>query len=205
MRKYLPGITAFILAFGILSISFMKSASIRYAFTQVSPKPTEKPTIVKIDYQVPYPGKILPDHLLWPAKASRDKIWHLLSANLLRRAELSVLFADKRLLMSKALFEKQKPDLGFSTLTKAEKYLEKALVEEGLARKEGQDTSRVLVKIATSALKHREIINEILEIAPGDAKPGIVTMEGKVIDVYKRAVEALNSKGITAPVNPFDQ
>lgn len=205
MRKYLPGISAFILAFGILSISFLKSASIRYAFTQASPKPSDQPSSITIEYQLPYPGKIMPDHPLWLLKASRDQVWYKISGSSSKKAELSILFADKRLLMSRALFEKTKPDLGFSTLTKAEKYLEKALVEESLARKEDQDTSQLLVKIATSALKHREIINEILEIAPGDAKPEIVTIEGKAIDVYKRAVEALNSKGVVAPINPFDQ
>lgn len=205
MRKLLLGSAVFILAFGILSVSVLESASPRYVFSQASPKPSSDPKDLIIDYQLSYPGKVMPDHPLWLVKAARDRLWHTISMNPIKKAELSVLFSDKRLLMSKALFEREKPDLGFSTLTKAEKYLEKALIEEGQAREKGVDTSSLLVKIATASLKHKEVINSILEIAPEDAKPGIIVIEGKVIEVYKKAAEILNSKGIEAPVNPFDQ
>jgi len=55
-------------------------------------------------------------------KAIRDKLWHVLTMDASKEAELSLLCSDKRLGMSKILFERGKPELAFSTLTKGEKY-----------------------------------------------------------------------------------
>src|SRR3989344_6290253 len=130
MRKYLLGFAVFVLAFGILSISVLRSASPRYAFSSPSPKPSDSPQEINIEYQLPYPGSVMPDSPFWVFKAGRDRVWYTLTLNPSKKSELALLFADKRFVMSKVLFEKQKPDMAFSTLTNAEKYLEMAASEE---------------------------------------------------------------------------
>lgn len=205
MRKYLLGILAFAFAFAILSISVFRSASVRYAFAT----PPSTPVLgsedkIKIDYQLPYPGRILPDSPFWPVKALRDRLWHALTVNHSKAAELSLLCSDKRLGMSKILFERGKPELAFSTLTKGEKYLEEAVDHESEARKKGADTSEILLKISNASLKHRQVIDEILTMAPEDAKPGIIKIEDYSTNAYNRTREALNSKGIPAPIDPFE-
>lgn len=196
MRKYLIGFSVFILAFGILSISVFKTASPKFVFSAPAPTatPTSKP--ISIDYQLPYPGKILPDNLFWPLKAGRDKIWYTFTFNSEKKAELALLLANKRLLMSKELFEREKPDLAFSTLTKSVKYLE-------TAQTEGKSDD-FLTKIATASLKHRQILREIMELAPADAKPEIILLDNKLRNIFKFAKESLNNKGLPAPINPFD-
>ncbi|MEK7550274.1 MAG: DUF5667 domain-containing protein [Patescibacteria group bacterium] len=197
MRKYLLGFTTFAIAFAILSISVLESASPHYAFA--APSPSSQPTLgtqeITVDYILPYPGRILPDSSFWFLKAIRDKVWLTLTKNHLRRAELSLLFADKRLSMSKTLFERQKAELAFSTLTKAEKYLEMAMFE---------DDTTYLIKLATASLKHKQVIEEILKVAPEDAKPGIIKIQIYSENIYIQTKNALNSKGITSPINPFD-
>jgi hypothetical protein len=207
MRKYLLGIAVFLLAFGVLSISVLESASVKYAFTSPTPEPSgglgSKPS-PKIEYQLPYPGTILPDSPFWSVKALRDKIWYALTTNVSKKSDLSLLFADKRLVMAKSLFEKDKPDLAFSTLTKAEKYLETALGLEKEARSRGMDTTSLLTKLATASLKHRQLIGEILLMAPEGAKPGIIKIEDYARTAYKQTSETLNSKGIPSPISPFE-
>lgn len=204
MRKFVLGLAVFFLAFGILSISVLRTATPRYAFSTPSPKPLDNPSKINIEYQLPYPGSIMPDSPFWVFKAGRDKLWYSLAFNPSKKAELALLFSDKRVVMSKTLFERQKPDLAFSTLTKAEKYLETAATQEALARGKGMDTGNLLTKIATASLKHMQLIEEILTLAPEDAKPEIILIENKVEGIYKNAKDALNSKGIPAPISPFD-
>lgn len=206
MRKYLLGVGAFIVAFGVLSISVLRSASPKYSFATPRPAPTIVlgASIGEIDYSLPYPGGILPDNPLWTLKALRDKIWYTITSNHLKKAELDLLFADKRLGSSLELMQKNKPDVAISTLSKGEKYLEMASAEENIARKEGMDTSSFLVKLALSSLKHREIIEEqLIPIAPEDGKPDIVKTEDYAKNAYKSARDALNNKGLPVPESPF--
>ena len=204
MRKYLLGLTGFVLAFGILGISFLKSASIRYAYAaSPSPTPSTKTQSVSVEYFLPYPGKIMPDSPTWTLKAMRDNVWYKITINPLKRAEIALLLSDKRLQMSKSLFENKKPDIGFSTLTKGEKYLEIAFADVNEAGKRGMNTSEFITKLATASLKHREVLDQILEIAPEDAKPGIIKIGDYPKNIYKETSSILNSKGLSTPKSPF--
>ena len=198
-----------IFAFGILTASIFRSASpVSFAFNLPSDSQLEKvkgaSSSAEIYYYFPYPGKILPDSPLWFLKALRDKIWLGITANIEKKAELNLLFADKRLISSRMLFERDKPELALTTLTKAEKYLEESANLEEESRKEGGDTSNLLLRLANASLKHTEVIYEILEIAPSDAKPEIIKTKNYSEKVSERCMQALQEKGMEAPKNPFN-
>lgn len=205
VRKSVAICCAIFLASVILSVSILRASSINYSFL---PTPVQtlaaSETDVNIDYVLPYPGRVLPDHPLWAVKALRDRLWLLVSVNPSRKAELYLLFADKRLASSKILFERGKADLAFSALTKAEKYLELARLKDEENRKGGMDTRQFLTRLANSSLKHREVVGEILDIAPEDAKPEIIKIESYSRDVYKNTRDTLNSRGMPIPNNPFN-
>ncbi len=199
-------LSTIVFASGILIISVLKSASINYAFSgKPTPKETTQPTPkeIKIDYTLPYPGGILPDSPIWPLKAGRDKLWFLVTTDSGKRGDLALLFADKRLAMAKTLFEKKKPDLGFSVLTKAEKYLEEASRIEKENRAKGLDTGSFLTKLANSSLKHRQIQEEILLLSPEDAKPKVLGIQEYSNNTFNSARDGLQSLGLTPPNNPF--
>lgn len=127
-----------------------------------------------VDYDITwggtiYPG-ILPDHLLYPLKMVRDRIWLFLTTDSLKKTELYLKFADKRLAAAKALFDNEKTDLGISTLTKAEKYLEKAISQERAAKEAGKETGELLDRLSRATLKHEEIILGFEEKIPDTAK-----------------------------------
>ena len=204
IRKYLLGFTLFVIAFAVLSVSVFKSASVRYAFATPSPEPAGDTEKVDIGYTLPYPGRIMPDNPLWPVKALRDRVWYLLTTNPAKKTELALLFSDKRLGMSKSLFEKQKPELAFSTLTKGEKYLEESMIQAKKAGEKGEDIYSFLGELSTASLKHRQVIGEILLTAPEDAKPEIIKTQDYSKNIYKETRDLLNSKGIAVPKNPFN-
>jgi len=204
LRKILLGIATFVFAFAVLSVSVFRSSAVNFAFATPSPTNVLAAEIPEVDYQFPYPGRVSPDDILWSFKAMRDRIWYLVTQNPGKRAELALLFSDKRLILAKGLFEIKKPDIGLSTLAKGEKYLELAVNQEKIARDGGADTSEFLVNLATASLKHRQVIEEILVLAPEDAKPEIIKIGDYSKNAYKASRDALNSKGMTAPKDPFD-
>jgi predicted acylesterase/phospholipase RssA len=200
MKAKIVGIiTTLIIAFTVLTVSVLKSASVPYAFSPMvlsESKVANKD--IKIDYVLAYPGGILPDSPLWYIKALRDKIWYVVTLNPSKKAELNLLFADKRLSMATSLFKQNKPDLGFSTLTKAEKYLIKAIP------KDAKDTA-YLNKLALASLKHREVIeNEILPISSEDLKPEVIKSIDYSKETYKKVRDLLRSIGLNPSPNPFE-
>lgn len=206
MKKYLLGFGALVLAFAVLFISVFQSATVNYIFATPTPIGVAVlgETTTQINYQMPFPGKILPDNPLWVFKAARDRVWYLLTPNHQKKAELALLFADKRLEASRELFEKRKPDIALSTLSKGEKYLEISFQEQLEASGEGMDTGSFLIKLANSALKHRQVLEEeLLPLAPEDARPEVVKIEDYAKNTYKSVRDALNGKGLSVPESPF--
>lgn len=195
------------LAFGILFTSIARTASVKYVFQS----PTEDVDSqvlgesITIDYQLPFPGRILPDSTLWPLKALRDRLWLLVTPSSQRKSELNLLFADKRLVMARMLFEKEKPEIAFSTLTKAEKYLESAYKLEQEARGRGVDTSELLQRMSKASLKHFEEMEKMQKISPDDAEPQIINVKENYAEkVYEMSRDALYAEGLVPPENPFN-
>lgn len=205
-KKFLIIVSALALAFGILFTSVFRTAAVKYDFEKdfdSGPSVLGEET-VNIDYVLPYPGRIHPDHFLWPVKAARDRIWLWITTNPTRRAELRLLFADKRLGSAKLLFEKGNPEIGLSTLTKAEKYLEEAGRDEQQNREMGIETAEFLKRLANASLKHYSVMQEIYGMAPDEAKPIIVQSEDYPKRVFEGARNALLEKGLTPAKNPFE-
>lgn len=189
-----------LIAFAILSISFLRIATPTYTYSPMvlSEKVENEVIPDKVDYQLAYQGKIGPDNPLWYAKAVRDRARYMLALNPTKKAELNLLYADKRLNSSIELFKNNKPDLGLITLTKAEKYLESAELQM-------TDDNELYKKIGLSSLKHREVIeNEILPITPEDLRPQVIKTLNYSKEVYIKVKEHMLSKGMVPPSNPFE-
>jgi len=110
----------------------------------------------KVDYYLPYPG-ILPDHPLYWLKMVRDRIQLWLITSPLAKAEKLLMYADKRLGAGWALIDGNKQELGVSTLTKAEKYLERAIM---IVLELGDEGEEVIFKekLTKAKKKHEEVL-----------------------------------------------
>jgi hypothetical protein len=195
--------TAFTLAFLILVISIFRVAETHYVLSQSPTKSAVKIKSLSINYTLPNPGKILPDSFLWPIKALRDKVWTALTYSPLEKANLYLLLADKRLIDAQILFEKGNPNLGMSVLSKGEIYLIQAQNEERIAYKSGVNTGTFLQKLAMSSLKHREVMDQIIETAPEDARPLISKTENYSKILYNQARDGILQASAVPPTNPF--
>jgi len=143
-------IMGLIFAVGVVSISGMQ--------VRAQQEETEKTIIAdeEVDYYLPYPG-ILPDHPLYWLKMVRDRVQLWLTTDQLAKAEKLLLYADKRLGAGWALIEGNKVDLGVTTLTKAEKYLERAVMTADKLG-DGGEEERFKEKLEKAERKHREVL-----------------------------------------------
>lgn len=152
-------------------------------------------TETKVDYYLPYPG-LLPDHPLYWLKMVRDRVQLWLTTDSLQRGEKLLLYADKRLGAGWALVEGNKPELGITTITKAEKYLEQAV---NLAQKlgEGEKEVKFKAKLAKAVKKHEEVLRLIKIKTEGGGEVNLLLEEVEVsvdFEDEEAAVELVQAK-----------
>src|SRR3989344_653212 len=120
----------------------------------------------KIAYNLPYPG-LLPDSPLYFVKIARDRITDFLTRDNFKRAELYLLYSDKRAAMSLILARKGKSQLAIDTFTKGEKYFLKIPdLLKSIKKQGGQAPSNFLETLKMSNAKHKEIVDELIKILP---------------------------------------
>jgi len=194
------------LSFGILFLSILRTATVKYEFSdrvhyhENAVLGEESP---HIHYYLADPGEVLPGSYLWPIKAFRDRAWLFLTTNPGKKADLLLLFADKRLVSGQIIFENDNPEFGLTTLFKAEKYLEQASLQEKKNREDGVDTSDFLLRLAVASLKHFEVLESILAIAPEDARQEIIELQNYSRKTYLQSRDLLTQTNKVLPENPF--
>lgn len=196
-KSILIGIALFfaiaILAFSVVRVS-AATQSQNYKIAPVENATTEKVATQEAqtnnDYFLAYPG-LLPDHPLYSLKMVRDRIWLWLTTNSLKKAELLLLFADKRLGAAKALIEGNKVELGVSTITKGEKYLERAIAQGKIATEKGEDAQALLEKLSQATLKHQEVLTELVNKVPESFKESLTKAISATQKSYEQIQEAL--------------
>ena len=120
----------------------------------------------KVIYNLPYPG-LLPDSPLYITKIIRDRITDFLTRDNLKKAELYLLYSDKRTSMSLVLASKGKSQLAIDTFAKGEKYFLKIPELLRSAKKQGtQAPSSFVETLKLSNAKHKELIEELIKTLP---------------------------------------
>lgn len=133
----------------------------------------------KINYYLAYPG-ILPDNPLYWLKMIRDRIVLWLTFDSVSRWERLLLYADKRIGAGKILIEGGKNQLGITTITKAEKYLEQAANQYLVLKAVNKDNSEISQKQKNAVQKHQELLKALIKILPDQQKSAIDDLLKKV-------------------------
>lgn len=150
------------------------------------PEPGQKrfgPEIEQVDYYLPYPG-ILPDHPLYWLKMFRDRIMLVLTKSPVDKYGRLLLYADKRVGAAKVLIEGGKAELGVTTATKAEKYLEQAINEFKAIDDPGKATPEERERLIKAGMKHEEVLNAVLDKVPDQSKPALQDAIKKTKELY---------------------
>lgn len=183
--------TSLILASLLFALGILASSVVRASVLTPVKTPTPVPTVTapeveEVDYYLPYPG-ILPDHFLYPIKMVRDRMLLFFTTDPLKKAELLLLLADKRLGAARVLIEGGKEELGITTVTKAEKYLERAVGQAKIARQKSKDASQLLERLTKAILKHEEVLLGLKKRTEGSGQSAIE----KILEYPRRGLEDL--------------
>lgn len=198
MFRVLVILISLIFASWVLMFSVFRTAAPKYAFYQPLSSDSQATFSANVNYELPKPG-IGPDNPLWIFKAARDKIWLFSTFSPTRRSDLLLLFSDKRLSQAKKLIEKGDIELGVATAAHAEQYLMDAYLAETQAYAQGMDTIGLSQSLARASLKHREVLEKLINVLPNDAKPTLFQIIDTPKQVYEKSVQRLNEKGQIAP------
>ncbi len=149
----------------------------------VSPTPA-------VEYYLPYPG-ILPDNPLYKLKMVRDRIVLWLTFDPLKKSQLELLYADKRVNAAWELEQGGKSSLGVSTATKAEKYLEQSANGVIDLQKQGLDVKSQLLTLQSAATKHTELLQTMQERLTGSDQTTIMNTVAETQMVGQSVTQAL--------------
>jgi len=148
-------------------------------FIPIAVAQTPLPTPTPIEYTLPYPG-ILPDHPLYFFKEIRDAILEILITDPIRKGELYILLADKRLVMSQVLVDANKEMEAMSSLARAGEYEAKAFLAFSSIKSRGSTIPPYITEnFALSLRKHIEELTILV---------------GKVDEIQKEVVSSFISK-----------
>jgi len=144
----------------------------------------------KVIYNLPYPG-LLPDSPLYITKIIRDRITDFLTRDNLKKAELYLLYSDKRASMSLVLASKGKNQLAIDTFVKGEKYFLKIPRLLISAKKQGaQAPSSFVETLKLSNAKHKELIEELIKTLPQGLNQSLTQLSDLNLQIH-REIESL--------------
>lgn len=136
----------------------------------------------KVIYELPYPG-ILPDNPLYSIKAVRDRLLDFFTRDNVKKAQLYLMYSDKRAHMAILLAKKGKEQLAITTLSKGEKYSAQIPGLLKSSKAQGVNPPDDLVfRSKLSNTKHREILDTFVKDFPqGEIQSlqGIMEMNDK--------------------------
>ena len=186
-----------ILALSVLGVSIVKTRQVQAQVMEETEKMVEATPAAEmmeeeselVDYYLPYPG-MLPDHPFYWLKMARDRIQLWLTAKPLLRAERLLLYADKRLGAGWALVDGNKRDLGVTTLTKAEKYLERSVVAANDLDDSGE-AIKFKEKLEKAVGKHSQVLSLVSKKLEGDQKQVVEQMTGETKEDEMESDEAI--------------
>ncbi|MBI3397029.1 hypothetical protein HY045_00985 [Candidatus Woesebacteria bacterium] len=179
-RRIVVILSSFVIGFFVFFASVIKASSaVKPTFT---PKPKQPILLSNLNNGISNSGMVLPGSLPWSIKAITDRMRIEATLDTYKKFDLILDTSGNRLMLSKVLFDSDKPDTGLSTLTKSEKYLESAYLIEERKREQGENTSNLLLKLRDASLNNQATIEEILNVAPESLKPEII----KAGDISRR-------------------
>lgn len=126
-----------------------------------------------VEYMLEYPG-LLPDHPLYMLKNIRDRVTFFLNRDYIKKAELLLLYSDKKIHAATLLSQKGKWQLATQTLIESERMFADIPEHVITAKKQGTRAPEALsLDLKLSNQKHRQIIETFLKEAPGGERAEI--------------------------------
>ena len=142
---------------------------------------------------LPSPG-LLPDSPFYFLETIAEEIITFFTFGDLKKAERYAALAAERLAEVQAVVEKGKPEFVEKTLARYESQLNNSIARAERAQVKGQNTEQVMAKVGQATSKHLEVLAEVYEKIPDQAKPAIENAMKASVKGHEKAVEALKAQ-----------
>ncbi|MFH1582433.1 MAG: DUF5667 domain-containing protein, partial [bacterium] len=146
--------------------------------------------------ELPDPG-MTPDSPFYFLEIIAEEIGTFFTFGDLKKAERHAALAVERLAEAQAVIEKGKSELAEKTLERYENQLEKSIARAEKAMAKGESTEKVIevvARVGMATSKHLEVLVEVYERVPEDARPAIENAMKASIKGHEKAVEALKAQ-----------
>ncbi len=129
--------------------------------------------VTQVQYDLLYPG-ILPDNWLYKVKVFRDKIIEQFITDPNQKVLFYLRQADKGILATAMLLDKNETDLANTTALKAENNM--TLITKYLSSVDWNKNPELLTKIKTASLKHGEVLGVLINRLPAASQQTLRTV-----------------------------
>ena len=146
--------------------------------------------------ELPDPG-LTPDSPFYFLETIAERIVTFFTFGDLKKAERYAALAAERLAEAQAVVEKGKPEFAEKTLQRYEKQLNNSIARAKRAEAKGKSTEKVievLTRVSKATSKHLEVLAEVYEKVPEQAKPAIENAMKASVKGHEKAVEVLKAK-----------
>ncbi len=152
--------------------------------------------VLSQETELPDPG-LTPDSPFYFLETIAEEIVTFFTFGDLKKAERYAALAAERLAEIEALVEKGKPEFAEKTLQRYEMQLNNSIARAKKAMAKDKDTEEVievLAKVGQATSKHLEVLAEVYEKVPEQAKPAIENAMKASVKGHEKAVEALKAQ-----------
>ncbi len=146
--------------------------------------------------ELPNPG-LTPDSPFYFLETIAEDIVTFFTFGDLKKAERYAALAAERLAEAQAVVNKGKPEFTEKTLTRYENQLNNSIARAEKAMAKGKNTEKimeVLAKVGKATSVHLEVLAEVYEKVPEEAKSAIENAMKASVKGHEKAVEALKAK-----------
>ena len=142
---------------------------------------------------LPDPG-MLPDNPVYFLKSWSEDIGTFFTFGEENKAERDFELSERRLSEAKALAEKGRGDMAEGVMERYEEQLDSAMQRAERARERGADMDELLERISERTLKHQEVLADVYERVPEEAREGIERAMENSMRGHEEALGAISQE-----------
>ncbi len=148
---------------------------------------------VALANELPEPG-MLPDSPFYFLKNWLEALGTLLTFDEAKKAERFLDLAERRLAEANALADKGKPEIAERAVERYREQLGRAMQKAEQAKARGVDTDELLERVSGRTLKHQEVLANVYEKAPEEAKEAIERAMESSLRGHEESLKAISQE-----------
>ena len=145
------------------------------------------------------PG-LTPDSPFYFLETIAEEIVTFFTFGDLKKAERYATLAAERLAEARAVVNKGKPELAEKTLERYRMQLQNSIARAEKAQTKGENIEQVMARVGQATFKHLEVLAEVAEKVPEEAKPAIENAMKASLKGHEKAVQALKARNALGEV-----